>query len=112
MNPYNVGSMYKNETEDTILQQYRDIEDVNAPYDRGKTYMHIAAHYADPEAMKILLEKGARANVTDESMQNTPLHELGHAEERRYGEDVSGKYAKMHRNPPECKGKLSQKERG
>lgn len=59
-----------------VLKFYQEFEDIEV-VDRNdeKTLVHYAASYADPIALRYLLEKGAQAQVFDNSKE-TPLHSV------------------------------------
>ncbi|MDG1890736.1 MAG: ankyrin repeat domain-containing protein [Verrucomicrobiota bacterium] len=52
--------------------------DVNAPGDRGKTPLHIAAVFSRNEIAKLLIAKGADVNAKDE-IGWTPLHHAAYS---------------------------------
>lgn len=74
---HTIGLAYSKLTQEEIMALYRSIPDVNAiSEDRGKSYIQLAAEFADPEAMEYLIAKGAKAGSKNEYGE-TALHYLG-----------------------------------
>lgn len=104
-----------------IRALYEAIPDKNAiSSDRNKSYLHLAAEHADPEAIKYLLTQGVKATVKN-SYQQTALHYL--AEERsryrhRPAEDIekcadillAERVSALLRDDGSCGGKLCYHE--
>lgn len=71
-----VKRAYKNKAaKQDILEIYKFIEDKEATDSYQQTLIHLAAKFADAEAIKYLLSEGLKANVKDR-LDRTPLHYL------------------------------------
>lgn len=65
----------RNMPEESILACYQSAADLGACDEYGRSLLHIAAQFADIEAVAFLLERGIRPNQTD-SQGGTALHAL------------------------------------
>lgn len=76
MDIYDLCIMYRNKTREEILSAYREMDIEAVDQSSGdKTLLHTAAALADPEAVRLLLERGMSANAKDR-YGNFPLHAL------------------------------------
>lgn len=65
----------KGESKSEILELYKVLEDKQTADSYGQTPLHLAAKFADFEAVEYLLSQGLKANVKDR-LDRTPLHYL------------------------------------
>lgn len=89
MDLYEIKMMYRNKPREEILAAFDSFDkDFTDPGDYDNTPLHLAASLADPQAVKLLLDKGISANAKDR-YGNFPLHSLAKLEavrERKRGE--------------------------
>lgn len=89
MDLYEIKMMYRDKSREEIFAAFESLDkDFTDPKSCDSTPLHLAASLADPEAVRLLLDKGISANVKDR-YGNFPLHHLAKLEavrERKSGE--------------------------